>query len=179
MKKYFLLLLPLFLGLVFLLSCKKIKDLLRFDIDYSTEFTIPGNQNILTNLIAIFSPEVSANTEETFKKEGTSVNLVKEIRIKRVKLTITNPAGQTFQFLKSITVYIAKADGSEAKKIAYKDVPTTVGNTLDLDVDNSILLDAYIKADKFKIKTEYTIRDTNPDTKVKTDLTFNVLADPI
>lgn len=178
MKKILSILLVVSLGLW---GCKKIKDLLRFDIDYSTTFTIPGNQTILSGLLPpIFSPEVSANSEQTFKNEGTSANLVKEIKIKKVVLTITSPNGQTFQFLKSVTVYISKADGSGAKKIAYKTpVPSNAGNTLELDVDNSILIDEYIKADKFKIKTECEIRGTNPTTDVRADLVFNVLADPL
>lgn len=178
MKKILSILLIASIGLW---CCKKIKDLLRFDIDYSTSFTIPGNQTILSGLLPpIFSPEVSANSEQTFKNEGTSANLVKEIKIKKVVLTITSPNGQTFQFLKSVTVYIAKGDGSAVKKIAFKNpVPNNVGNSLELDVDNSVLLDEYIKADKFKIKTEYEIKGTNPTTDVRADLVFNVLADPL
>ena len=169
------------IGSLAFFGCKKVKDLLRFDLSYATAFTIPGNQSIINTLLPpIFSPTVSANSEQTFKNEGTSANLVKEIKMKKVMLTITSPSGQTFQFLKSITVYIAKGDGSSPKRIAYKtEVPSNVGNTLTLDVDQSVLLDEYIKADQFKLKTEYTIKGTNPDVDVNADLVFNVLADPL
>lgn len=178
MKKSLLLLSILAMVLVF--SCKKIKELLRFDISYDAEFVIPSTGGVIPPILSpIFSPEVDAKTEETFNSKGTKANLVKEIRIKSVVLTISNPSGANFNFLKSISVSIADKNGNNAKKIAYKDnVPNNV-TSLTLDVDGSIDLDEYIKADKFKIKSEYTLRDgIMQDYTLKAAMVFGVTADP-
>ncbi len=162
------------------LSCKKVKDLLRFDINYSTNLELPSNQTIIGDLLPpIFSPDISANTEQTFKNQGTRADLVKEIRVKSVKLTITNPPGETFGFLKSISIHIADGNKQNAKRIAFLDnVPANAGNIITLNTDDSVLIDSYLKADKFTIKTEYTIRGTNPRLDIQADMVFSVLADP-
>ena len=163
-----------------LFACTKLKDLLRFDINFTTQITIPATGSI-NQALSFFGQDVSTNTTETFKNNGTNADLVKEIKLKACKLVITSPNGQNFDFLKDITVYIVDKDGNNKQKIAYKtNIPETQGSTLELDVDNSVHLDSYVKAESFKISCDVTQRkSTFNDITIDTKLTFNVLADPL
>jgi hypothetical protein len=161
-------------------SCKKVQDLLRFNMNHSVEFVIPGN-GIIGNVLSIVSPDITTNSEETFSSEGTRGDLVKEIKLRKASITAIDPPNQNFRFIKSIKVFISFTDGSNERLIAYKDnVPEDIGSYLEMDIDENLLLDAYIKQDKFKLRTEYVQRGVAPNnTTVRCDMTFRVTADPL
>ncbi len=162
------------------LACKKVKDLFRFNINLSSEIAIPATFTP-NQIFEVFGQDVSTNNSETFKNNGTEANLVKEIKLTKCNLTITSPSSRNFDFLKSIEIYIADSNGNNSVKIASKsDIPETAGKNIELDVEKDVLLDKYLKTDKFKISSKVVLRNsTTTETKIKTDLTFNVLADPL
>jgi hypothetical protein len=153
--------------LVFAASCNAIKKLGQFYIDYNSQFTIAAGLPL--NLpITIASPDVVTNADETFEINDTRKDLVQTIKLKQLTLTITAPQGQTFSFVKNVTVYIS-ADGQPQVEIAHKDsIPANVGTQLDLDLYD-VELQNYIKADKFKLTV------TTTTTQVLTsDVSINV-----
>lgn len=160
------------------LACKKINELLRFNIKIETSQTIPAT-SILGSFFSSFANASSSDSQE-FSSQGTRVDLVKEAKLNSVKLVITAPQGQNFNFLEMIEVHIQNQDGSNSKKIAYIDsIPDGV-SSLDMNVENNVVLDSYIKADKFKLETRYKVKEaTTNDVNLDIKMVVSVVADPL
>lgn len=154
-------------------SCGK-DGITAFDMDYSTSFTVQSTTGINTPL-SLPTPDITTNSSAEFKKEGTSADLVKEVKLTSAKLTITSPSGKTFSFLKSVHIFIS-SNGLPEIEIAYADnVPNTSAITL---TTTGVLLDKYIKASSFKISAKIVTDETIlQDITIRSDLLFHVKAD--
>jgi len=161
---------------VFFTSCNAIDDLLSFTI--SNEATIQIKSTSPINLpTEIITPDVTTNSSAEFKNNKTEAGLVKDVKLKSLNLTITTPDGKTFTFLKSIHLYISTTDSDEIE-LAYQDNITETTNMIEL-ISTNAKLDKYIKADKYKIRTQVTLKETlTKDVTVKADMKFGVTADP-
>lgn len=167
----FALLLPLFFT-----SCDAIDDLLSFTISNEASIQIKSTSpiNLPTEII---TPDVTTNSSSEFSNNKTKASLVKDVKLKSLRLSITNPDGKTFAFLKSIHLYISTTDSDEIE-LAYQDNINETTNMIDL-ISTDAKLDQYIKADKYKIRTQVTLKETlTKDVTVKADMKFNVTADP-
>lgn len=161
---------------LFLTSCDAIEDLLSFTISNEASIQIKSTSpiNLPTEII---TPDVTTNSSSEFKNNKTEAGLVKDVKLKSLKLSITNPDGKTFTFLKSIHLYISTTDSDEIE-LAYQDNINETSNMLDL-ISTNAKLDKYIKADKYKIRTQVTLKETlTKDVTVKADMKFGVTADP-
>ncbi|WP_264536880.1 hypothetical protein [Flavobacterium sp. N1736] len=161
---------------LFLTSCDAVDDLLSFTISNEASIKIKSNSPI--NLPSeIITPDVTTNSSAEFSNNKTKASLVKDVKLKSLRLSITNPDGKTFAFLKSIHLYISTTDSDEIE-LAYQDNINETTNTLDL-ISTDARLDKYIKADKYKIRTQVTLKETlTQDVTVKADMKFKVTADP-
>ncbi len=131
-------------------GCKKADKLTQFYLDYHETVTIPASSGI--NLpFNIISPDVTTNSESSFEVHDTRKDLIQEIKLKTLMLTITSPSGSTFSFLKSVDLYISAPGLSEIKVASKENIPANVDNTLSLDINN-IDLKEYIKSDKFTLR---------------------------
>ncbi|MCC9064032.1 hypothetical protein [Flavobacterium piscisymbiosum] len=170
-------LIALFLFLtVFVTSCDAVDDLLTFTI--SNEASIKIKSNLPINLPSeIITPDVTTNSSAEFSNNKTKANLVKDVKIRSLKLMISDPSDKTFTFLKSIHLYISTTDADEIE-LAYQDNINSTSNALDL-ICTDARLDQYIKADKYKIRTQVTLKETlTKDVTVKANMKFRVTADP-
>lgn len=167
--------LSLFLSL-FLNSCSAVDDLLSFTISNETSIKIKSTSPI--NLPSeIITPDVTTNSSAEFDNNKTKANLVKDVKIRSLKLSISDPSDKTFTFLKSVHLYISTTDSDEIE-LAYQDNISSSNNTIDL-ICTDARLDKYIKADKYKIRTQVTLKETlTKDVTVKADMKFRVTADP-
>jgi hypothetical protein len=165
----------LFLSL-FLNSCNTVDDLLTFTI--SNEASIQIKSTFPINLPSeIITPDVTTNSSAEFANNKTKASLVKDVKLKSLKLSIANPTDQTFTFLKSIHLYISTTNSDEIE-LAYQDNISSTTNTIDL-ICTDKRLDEYIKADKYKIRTQVTLKETlTKEVTVKADMKFKVTADP-
>jgi len=157
----------LVLGIILsIFGCKIIDKLTQFDIEFNETVVIPSSTGI--NLpFNILTPDIETNSESTFELNDTRKDLVEEIILTTLDLTITSPSNADFNFLKSINVYIS-AEGLDEIKIAWKDhVPSDV-KVLDLDVTDADLKE-YIKADKFSLRL-----NTETDELLASDLHIDV-----
>lgn len=161
---------------LFLTSCNAVDDLLSFTISNSASIKIQSNLPI--NLPSeILTPDVTTNSSAEFKNNNTKANLVKDVKIKSLKLSISDPSDKTFTFLKSIHLYISTTDSDEIE-LAYQDNINETTNMIDL-ICTDARLDQYIKADTYKIRTKVTLKETlTKDVTVKADMKFRVTADP-
>lgn len=157
-------------------ACDTIDDLLTFYINQ--EETIVVESNFPIGLVALDPVTVPTNSEETFKNNKTRAELVKDVTLNKLTLTIPEEEGADFDFLKSIEIYI-EADGLDEVKVAYlEEVPTNV-SSLELDLTNT-KLDAYLKKDSYTIRTRAELRSpVSQDISINAAMRFKVTADPL
>ena len=157
-------------------SCNAIDDLLTFTIDNQTTFKISSGFPIGT-AFNVITPDVSTNSSSTFENNNTRADLVKDVKISELKLTITNPTDKSFSFLKSVRLFIS-TDANDEIQLAYLENINSTTNTLNL-ICTEQSLDKYIKAPSYRIRTEDVLKESiAQDITVKADMKFRVTADP-
>lgn len=170
----------IFTGLIALLlccsSCNVVDDLLTFSIDNQTNFKIESAFPV-GSALTIVTPEVTTNSSSTFENNNTRADLVKDVKLTQLKVSITNPSGKNFSFLKSIVLYIS-TDANDEIELAQLDNINSTTNTLDL-ICTTAKLDKYVKASTYKIRTQAVIKETiTEDITVNAAMKFRVTADP-
>ncbi|MCB2406594.1 hypothetical protein [Hymenobacter lucidus] len=174
MKKI-LLLAPLFL-LLGIMSCKKINELLTFNIDYSQNIKIPASP--VVTVPVILPVPVTTNAEQTFKNNNTSADLVKDVTLTKFTLTITDPAASNFDFLNSISISIGTDQNDIVPLASLAQVPKGV-TSIEL-TPSGAKLDKYLKASSYTLHTQATVNSTiGKEVTVKADSRFKVTADPL
>ena len=158
------------------LGCKKLNELLTFDINSSENITIPASTLIS---VPIISPvPVTVNSQESFENNNTKANLVKDVILKKLTLTITNPATENFNFLKSIELSIGTDDDDKIPLASLNNIPVNV-SAIELISSNS-KLDKYIKASSYTIYTQVKLRsNVTKELTVRANSRFIVTADPL
>jgi hypothetical protein len=161
---------------LFIVSCSEVDKLLTFTISNQTTFKI--NSGLPFNSpFEVATPDVTTNSTSEFKNNNTNVDLVKDVKLQELKLSITSPTDKTFSFLKSVHMYIS-TNADDEIELAYQDDINASSNTLNLTCTTQ-KLDKYIKASSYKIRTTVTTRETlTQETTVKADMKFRVTADP-
>jgi hypothetical protein len=173
MKKLLFALLLVSLTTVF--SCTKNNLEADFTVTDTENFTIPPN-SILT-LPSILTPAFPTSTwQGDFTNNNTDKNHIKELKLKTLTLSITNPPNKTFGFIKNIEIYI-QAKNLPDTKIAYiENNSPNSGSVLNMNVVD-VDISAYAKADSFTLRVESTPQQTNTDNvDVKADMSFAVKA---
>ena len=169
-----MLLLPLFL--LFIFSCEKIDQLLTFEISNSENIKIPASGLINTPFISPMP--VTMSNQETFKNNNTSTNLVKDVSLSKLTLTISDPAAENFDFLKSIKIYIGTDQTDKVLLASLDKVPTGV-SAIEL-ISSNAKLDKYIKASSYTLYTEVTLRsNVTRELTIRADSRFKVTADSL
>jgi len=161
---------------VFISGCKKLQELLTFEISNTENITIPASA--LLNVPIISPVPVTMNSQQSFDNNNTKANLVKDVSLTKLTLTITDPASENFNFLKSIRLSIG-TDQYDKVPLAFLDnIPMGV-STIDL-ISNNSKLDKYIKASGYTLYTEVTLRsNVANELNVRADSKFKVTADPL
>jgi hypothetical protein len=82
---------------------------------------------------------------------------------------------KSFGVFKSLKIYISRGDSSLEQLIATRDnIASTIGGSIMLDADTTILLDEFIKESTVRIRLEYVKRDvTTADITIKASMDFN------
>jgi len=162
---------------VLAVSCDKIDELLTFYINHDANFTIEST--VPLNLpINIATPDITTNSSQNFENNNTRSDLVKDIKLNDLKLTITDPPGENFNFLKSVYVYISTNSSTETTLAYIDDIPMNV--TLVELIPTESSLDEYVKASSYKLRTRIVTRQTLTESvDVKIDMEFKVTAKPL
>ncbi|MFP3860726.1 MAG: hypothetical protein ACLFUW_07880 [Bacteroidales bacterium] len=141
-----------------LTTCEHLDEMTEFDLDYETSFTIPGTLAIDTPF-SISTPEIETNTSQEFSQNNTSADLIEEITLTGLNMTISSPQDSDFSFLNDIEVYLG-ADGMNDTLIASRNsIPDDVGSTLELQT-TSVDLKEYLLKDSFQVKVTVTTDET-------------------
>lgn len=161
-------------GIATTYSCKKINELARFSMNYSTEFTVPAGTPV--NLpLDIPTPGIETNFEETFKNNNTNAGLIDEITLSSLTITVKAPQGATLDFLKSVEFFI-KADGLDEVKLASSENIADGLTSLDLTATGVNLKDYLTKNTiKLRVKT-VTDKVLAENRELEAKFTFQVQA---
>ncbi|WP_086475865.1 hypothetical protein [Arenibacter amylolyticus] len=152
MKKY-ILILAVMLGLG---GCDKLDELTKFEMDYKQRVVIPASAG-MDLPFDVFTPKTETNSSSEFAVNDTRKDLIEEIVLRKLTLSIISPEGEDFSFLESITVFMSAEDLPEIK-IAWNDeVSATVGGVLELEVSDDDLKE-YIKKDSYSLRVN-TVTD--------------------
>lgn len=136
--------------LLFLAGCKAVDKLTQFNMDFNSTVVIPVPEE--TNLPSdVKTPDVVTNSESTFSVKDTRKDMIEEVKLTSLELTITSPSTGNFDFMKTINVYMT-AEGLPETKIAWKEnIPNEAGSVLELNTSNEDLKE-YIKKDKIVLR---------------------------
>lgn len=133
-------------------SCEQVDELTQFEMDYTTSFTIPGTLGMDVP-IDLQTPEIQTNSTEKFSGQDTREDLVEEIVLQNMNLSIQSPSDGDFSFLNGLTIYLS-AEGMEEIKVAWKDsIPEDPGSTLELETATADLKE-YIFKDQFQLRIQ-------------------------
>lgn len=153
--------------LLFLAGCKVVDKLTQFNMDFNSTVVIPVPEG--TNLPSdVKTPDVVTNSESTFSVKDTRKDMIEEVKLTSLELTITSPSTGNFDFMKTINVYML-AEGLPETKIAWKEnIPNGAGSVLELDTSNEDLKE-YIKKDKIVLRMN-TVTDELITTEHQIDI---------
>ncbi|MEA4936976.1 MAG: hypothetical protein VB102_10080 [Paludibacter sp.] len=156
-------------------SCEQINDLLTFNVKSSTSITIPASSP-LSLPFEMMTPEIQTGSSQDFENNNTRADLVKDVKLEELKMTITAPEGKTFSFLKSIQIYIS-AENKDEILLASAENISSATNTISLATTQE-KLDEYIKANGYRLRTKTVTRETlTRDVTIKIDMKYKVTAD--
>jgi hypothetical protein len=160
--------------IVFCSSCKKLEQLFTFTISNESSVTIPSSSPV--NLpVDVATPSVSSNSSQEFKNNNTNVNLVKNITLENLQLTITSPSNQTFNFLQSIHIYISTNSSNEIELAHLDQIPTNMSSITLIPTQEA--LDQYVKASSYNLRTEVvTSQVLTQSVNINVDSKFKVTA---
>ncbi len=183
MKKFLLFLVA---GSALWVSCNKIGGLgsISQDINSSTTFDlpgVPGYDTVLPGGVNAYAPTINLQTDvaNTLQQNNTSSDKVTSITLTKMSLTVTEPAGEPFDFMDTVRVYIA-AEGLEEKLMAHKYGISAGQQTVDLDCESDVNMKDYFLKNQVSIRFGgHFINTPDSATKIRMDfvnkLTANVL----
>ncbi|WMN12833.1 hypothetical protein QYS49_34760 [Marivirga salinae] len=154
---------------------EKIDKITTFNITNSTEFTVPSS-TLVDVPIDIGTPDINTSSKQTFENNNTRADLVENVNLSELKLSITNPNDRTFSFLKSLKIYISNDAEGKTLIAENQDISENVGSTLNLETTGTDLSE-YIKEDTYSLEFEAVTRETtNSKTDIRAEMVFEVRA---
>ncbi|MBC7758044.1 MAG: hypothetical protein H7069_04255 [Phormidesmis sp. FL-bin-119] len=170
MKKSFL---SLFVIASIMTGCATVQSIVRSSFPYTATLAIPASSRTNTTLSATSQ---ASSFDQIFTGQGSNTDAIKDVRIASARIDATSPSGQNMGVFKTIRMYISRGDSSSEVLVASRDdIGTSVGSSIMLDIDNSRLLDEYIKGATVRVRMEYILRNAlTADVSLKTSLGFSV-----
>lgn len=174
LNRYFLITISSFL--IFSgVSCKKIEELLTFNISVENDFTV-GASSPLSVPFDILTPQVTTNSTQQFQNNNSNVNKVKNIKLKNIDLRIISPSGKTFSFLESVHIYVS-TNANDEIELAYLDNVSSTATSVSL-IPTTASLDKYVKASSYNLRTKVvTKQSVTQNIEIKNLCQFQVTAD--
>jgi hypothetical protein len=162
-----------FLAVFVIFGCEDLENLLKFNINHKTAFYISASP--LNSPVEILTPDVTTNSQQQYENNNTHADLVKDVRLQQLKLSITNPDTKTFSFLKSIKIFISSDQNNEIELASLENIPADA-NTIEL-IPTQQKLDAYVKASSYNLRTQAVTRETLTESvDIQVDLKFVITA---
>lgn len=158
-------------------GCKKIAGLLSFTVSDSTSMTIPASATVAGTVLNAPGAPVQSTAQNTYQNNNTSAQYVQNVTLDQLTLTTTNPSTQTFDFLQSVSLYIA-TDASGSDKVLLASLSSIPKGQTSISLNPAgNQLDKYLKASSYTLITQAQIAQPLPqNTTIRADSRFNVHA---
>ena len=156
-------------------GCSEVEDLLTFHFSDRTQIQIQSTSPL--NLpVELATPTVTSSSQQQFQNNNTKAELVRDVKLEELKLTLVSPSGKTFSFLKTIRIYISSDEANEILLASLENISSSL-TTLEL-IPTTEKLDVYAKSSTYNLRTVVTTDETlTEDIDVQVDLKFRVTAD--
>lgn len=160
------------LGTIFT-GCSAVQSIIRSTFPYTANLVVPATAKVNTEQSATSQ---ASSFDQIFTGQGSNTESIKDVRVASVKIDASSPSGQSLGVFKSVKIYISRGDSSKELMVATRnDIATTVGSSIMLDADTTLLLDDYIKGSTVRIRIEYVLRNAiSSDINLKASIGFNV-----
>lgn len=153
-------------AVVTLASCSTVSSLMQNTFPYNTNFVITEKSPSNTTLSTV-------GLGNSINQITGATNNVKNIKINNATATITSNE-QSIGIFKSIKVYISNGTGNEILVASRENIASNIGNSLALDIDNSLQLDNVMKSGNVQQKIVYELKSSPvSDVKLRTSLQFS------
>lgn len=154
-------------------GCATVQSIVRSSFPYTATLAVPASSRTNTTLSATSQ---ASSFDQIFTGQGSNTDAIKDVRIASARIDATSPSGQNMGAFKTIKMFISRGDSSSEEMVASRDdIGNSVGSSIMLDIDNSRLLDEYIKGATVRVRMEYILRSTlTADVSLKTSLGFSV-----
>lgn len=175
MKKWILIALGFFL-IFQIQGCKKLKKYTEFDVNNTSNFTIPSSNYIINFPFDFTTPESTTNIQEKIDNEGSASKLIDQVILTKVSLLINNPTNANFNFLNSVEIYLSSNNQPEILAAWQYDIPENNSNTLELSTGSTNLKE-YMKESNLTFRVKIVTDKVIPyDIDVTAVETFHVKA---
>ncbi len=160
-----------------LFSCDSINKLTEFEYSINDQVTIPSSIPLQLPF-SINSPDVETNSTATFESNDTRKDLIKEIKLIELVLSVEQPDEQDFSFLESIGVFISADDLPEVELASQQTVDMN-SRSIQLETTGTDFTE-YLSKERIDIRVN-TITDEliTQDIGIDMDITFLVSASPL
>ena len=176
-SKYILLICALALA-----GCKKgvIEEKVEFSetkFEYSDQVSMAYDVPLTIGIDIPWFP-ITVGSNSSSGVDDPLVNSIEDISLKNMAITIADPIGETFYFLKDLVIYISKDSLPELELAHHYNVADGVGDVLYMQPSNAGILDDYVKSGDYDLRLKITTSSVLP-TSFSTitfvaDLNFNV-----
>lgn len=131
-------------------GCKKtnpeeIHDYKETRVDYTERLVMTFPSVIGFSIPWIFSsPTIGVTFNEKYKSNNPYLNLVEDVRPKRIKVILIDPVGENFSFIKNKRVYVSVPGQPEILLGSIQNLPDNVTDEMYLVPAPNVLLDKYM-----------------------------------
>lgn len=139
-------------------GCELLDELRTFNLNYSTEITVPST-TIIDIPLSLPTPSVTTNSSQQFQDQGVETDWIESVKLTGLTLTIVSPQGEDFSFLENVSIYMDTDAESEVLIADKIPVPANAGNSIELDVKGADLY-PYISQSSFSLRTSVTTDET-------------------
>ena len=146
------------LTLIVLSGCKEIDKLTQFEMEF-TESVVIESTSAINLPFNIIQPDIETNASSTFQSNNTRKELIEEIRLTQLDLTLTSPDNGNFDFLKTIKIFLNASGLDEIEIASYENVPEGSGQYIELSVSGADLKE-YIKKEEFTLRLNTVTDET-------------------
>jgi hypothetical protein len=167
MKKTIIALFTLALGIS---GCATVQSIIKSSFPYTATLTVPAT----SKAGEVLSAKSSASSfDEVFGNQNAG-DYIEDVKIASARLISSKPSDQSMGMFKSVKLFISNGSSDEVMVASRTDVSENIPSNLVLDIDNSRLLDNYIKGKSLSVRMEYVLRNTlTTDVNVRTSLSFS------
>ena len=175
-------------AITFFSGCSKVKSLanINFDIPYNQQISVPSSGYAYGTplpaggvLLPFPAVPVPTNSKQYIEQYHTSTDKILNVNLKSTSLQIVSPAGQNFDYLDNIEVYVATGSQPEILLASQSNIAKGL-TTLDLTTSTNINLKEYFLADTLYFRMNAHINAVPAiGEQLMLSSVFHVLANPL